>query len=388
MIGVIADDLTGAAEIGAVGLRHGLTAEVVAAGPPNRKVDLVCMDTNSRSLPAADAARRVVTATRQLLAAGAQWIFKKTDSVLRGQVTAELEAMLQQLGSTQALLLPANPSLGRTIREGRYFVHGKPINQTDFAHDPQHPRTSAFVLKLLRPSELFPVRVLASGVAFYRNGIFIGAVTNRRQLEQWVARWAPNMLLAGGAECFGAALRARGVSKLAAAGNQKPTAATRELFVCGSASDSCRKFASQAQRRGTSVFALADALNSQGRLSATATQAIVQQTIAALKTQRRVILHIGLPQIGKSGAAPRFAGQLVKLAARVLDQTAVEHVYAEGGETAAALMRRMGWQRLSVLREIAPGVATLGLTGGKSRWLTIKPGSYSWPAEVLRGPRA
>ncbi len=32
MIGVIADDLTGAAELGAVGLRHGLQAEIIEAG--------------------------------------------------------------------------------------------------------------------------------------------------------------------------------------------------------------------------------------------------------------------------------------------------------------------------------------------------------------------
>ena len=32
MIGVIADDLTGAAETGAVGLRHGLRAEVIPFG--------------------------------------------------------------------------------------------------------------------------------------------------------------------------------------------------------------------------------------------------------------------------------------------------------------------------------------------------------------------
>ena len=41
MIGVIADDLTGAAELGAVGLRHGLSAEVVLSGEPTPGIDLV-----------------------------------------------------------------------------------------------------------------------------------------------------------------------------------------------------------------------------------------------------------------------------------------------------------------------------------------------------------
>src|SRR3954471_8394078 len=125
MIGVIADDLTGAAEIGAVGLRHGLRTEIIVTGKPSGKADLLCVDTHSRSLSAREASQRVAKATRQLSAAGVQWIYKKTDSVLRGQVTAEIETILKELEFQRALFLPANPSLGRTIRDGKYFFQGK-----------------------------------------------------------------------------------------------------------------------------------------------------------------------------------------------------------------------------------------------------------------------
>jgi hypothetical protein len=42
----------------------------------------------------------------------------------------------------------------------------------------------------------------------------------------------------------------------------------------------------------------------------------------------------------------------------------------------------MGWQRLIVRREAAPGVATLEVADSGSLLLTIKPGSYEWPAEI------
>src|ERR1051326_2400312 len=58
MIGVISDDLTGAAELGAVGLRYGMAAEIVAAGEPSGNADLVCVDTSSRSSPPEEAADR------------------------------------------------------------------------------------------------------------------------------------------------------------------------------------------------------------------------------------------------------------------------------------------------------------------------------------------
>src|ERR1035437_9740514 len=114
MIGVIADDLTGAAELGAIGLRHGLRAEIIRSGKPGGSADLVCVDTDSRACAPAEAAKRAATAAKLLRAAGAKWIYKKVDSVLRGPVTAQVEAVLKQLNLGRALLLPANPALGRT----------------------------------------------------------------------------------------------------------------------------------------------------------------------------------------------------------------------------------------------------------------------------------
>src|SRR5262245_30118073 len=132
MIGVVADDLSGAAEIGAVGLRHGLRAEIVVAGQPGGQADLVCIDTDSRSCNSDEAGQRAAAAVRRLIESGAQQIYKKVDSVLRGRVLAELEAMLKELQLKSALLVPANPSLGRVIKEGRYFIRGKLIHKTEF----------------------------------------------------------------------------------------------------------------------------------------------------------------------------------------------------------------------------------------------------------------
>ena len=47
------------------------------------------------------------------------------------------------------------------------------------------------------------------------------------------------------------------------------------------------------------------------------------------------------------------------------------------------LARGMGWHRLAVKSELAPGVVTLSVIGGGSPLLTIKPGSYAWPEGVV-----
>ena len=98
MIGVIADDISGAAEIAGVGLRLGLSAEVLEKGRPSGKADLVCIDTDSRCCSASEAARRAAAAAKVLRRAGAKWIYKKVDSVLRGPVAAEIQAIRKELG--------------------------------------------------------------------------------------------------------------------------------------------------------------------------------------------------------------------------------------------------------------------------------------------------
>ena len=187
MIGVIADDLTGAAEIGAVGLRRGLRAEVIVAGEPSGDADLICVDTDSRSCDPAEAAQRASNAALLLQHCGAEWIYKKTDSLLRGNVTREIEAMVKQLGLSGALLVPANPSLGRTISNGQYFVRGQLINETAFAHDPKHPRSSPNVLELLDKPSALPLSVGKSGEPFPERGIVIGEVASAEDVRMWLS---------------------------------------------------------------------------------------------------------------------------------------------------------------------------------------------------------
>src|SRR5215469_1927302 len=207
MIGVIADDLTGAAELGAVGLRHGLHAEIVLRGEPSGRADLVCVDTDSRSCEPASAAKRAAVAAKMLRAAGAEWIYKKVDSVLRGQVTAEVEAVMRELKLSRALLIPANPSLGRTIRNGHYFVGGKLIHKTEFARDPEYPRRSSQVLHLLKVPDEYRIRLAKDDRLLYDRCIVIGEAALSGDVSEWAAIFEQKgTLAAGGAEFFNALL--------------------------------------------------------------------------------------------------------------------------------------------------------------------------------------
>jgi uncharacterized protein YgbK (DUF1537 family) len=197
IVGVIADDLTGAAELAAAAAAMGYTAEVHTTFDPASDAEVICVDTDTRAMPPDHAARNVADISRSLLRAQPRWIFKKTDSVLRGNVRAEIESMLNVAGLVAALLVPANPSRGRVIRDGAYYVDNMPLELSAFGSDPDHPRRSSKVHKLLGESESILDRVE------------IPDTENESDIRHHAARLNETTLAAGGVDFFQAVLKVR-----------------------------------------------------------------------------------------------------------------------------------------------------------------------------------
>ncbi len=116
------------------------------------------------------------------------------------------------------------------------------------------------------------------------------------------------------------------------------------------------------------------------------TSAMVEATArgiaACLHSNSVAILRVGLPLVRQARSARLLAGQLVRIVASLRRLTQPGHVFVEGGATAVELVRRMGWSRFTVLHELAPGVATLRVADTPSLCVTMKPGSYIWPAQI------
>ncbi|GAA5121149.1 4-hydroxythreonine-4-phosphate dehydrogenase PdxA [Pseudonocardia adelaidensis] len=126
---VIADDLSGAAETAAVLARPGVAARVVLAGagrPLPVASGLTVVDLDSRTAVPADAARAVHTALAA--APPSARIFKKIDSLLRGNLAAEIGALA---AARSVVLAPALPVGDRTVRDGVVHLAGSPLHETD-----------------------------------------------------------------------------------------------------------------------------------------------------------------------------------------------------------------------------------------------------------------
>jgi uncharacterized protein YgbK (DUF1537 family) len=361
---IIADDISGAAECAGVGWRRGLDAELCTDSSARACAGFSVIDTDSRLLPDAEAAARV-QAVMDGSGPKPGDVFKKTDSVLRGPVRAELEVLVRVLGCRRCLLVPTNPPQGRTVERGRLLVRGVPLDQTEFARDPHHPARSADVRELLGQAVAFPVVSLALGDQWPERGICIGDARTDEDLRAWAARtFDSGIPVAGSAPFLSAVLAQRGY------GERTPDVPSpggvrslRTLICSGSASPSSRDRIRQAEAAGMPVCRL---LESGDR---------VPDPAAHFAT---TILCIGGPVSRDPVAPERLLDALAGLVAQCISAQRVDHLLLEGGATAACVLRRLGMTRFRVIREWAPGVVTLRAVNGQSLEITIKPGSYPW----------
>ncbi len=142
-LGVIADDLTGACDVGAQFRKHGLKTVILidsrSVTDLKSAFDVIVANTETRNLPPQDAYRGVRETVRLLQQNNVRIVYKKIDSTLRGNVGTEIAAVLDELNIDAALITPAFPSQKRTVINGRLLVDGIPIEKTEYAYDPLSP---------------------------------------------------------------------------------------------------------------------------------------------------------------------------------------------------------------------------------------------------------
>ena len=127
---IVADDLTGAADSAGRAVQAGLEAVILPAGdalPTDAAAlpQVVAMSTDSRALPPEDAGKRVALAVgRAIEWRPATW-YKKIDSTLRGNLGAELDALVATLGgAARVAICPAFPAQGRGLEDGSLVYAG------------------------------------------------------------------------------------------------------------------------------------------------------------------------------------------------------------------------------------------------------------------------
>ncbi|RMI14698.1 MAG: hypothetical protein D6681_04810 [Calditrichaeota bacterium] len=378
---VLADDFTGAAELAGIGFRCGFQVEVRRDLDFSSRPQLLVMDVDSRSRTQNDVSRRmrqVVTAIRPL---PLDFLYKKTDSVLRGHVRLELEHLLEGLDYRLILLLPANPSRGRVIRNGVYYLQGKPLHETDLGIGRRHPVQSAYVLDLIGQEGKAPLVLKSPEEPLPPEGIVIGEVASREDLKKWTKALGPAVLPAGGSEFFEVILESRRCRPRGVPYPEEVDFRHRKmLFLLGSRSGYSQQFLQQLRCMPYPICLFPGDLSDLSTFSEETLQRWFTSIVDAFNASRRVIVAIGQSPVKNRNVPSLLAGFTARLVEKLFHQVQIDELVIEGGATAAAVLNRLHWNRFTPVQELTLGVVRLKIADKETPYLTVKPGSYSWPS--------
>jgi len=294
------------------------------------------VDTETRHARADEARRTVREFAERVLPFGPALVYKKTDSTLRGNIAAELAALLDVYRDRPFVYVPAYPELGRTVRGGHLYVDGIPVHETAFGAD-----------------RLNPVR--DSAVAAALGGLAVSIVDGETQEDVASAALAiasaDRMPLAAGPAALAGALA------LQLDLPRHPRAPWPKLGRCLLVNGS-----------------LHPASRAQVEYACTHGWRMVEPRCASTAVAKGgcYVLDSGAGGEGMERAAA--VGEIVK---DLLRRSEIDTLIAFGGDTAFAVHRALGAPEILPLGEIVPGVP-VSRCGGRT-WIT-KAGGFGLAA--------
>lgn len=159
-LGAVADDFTGATDLATMLVARGFRTVVAVgsgglAGLIDSQADAVVVALKSRTAPVTDAVRDSVAALNALRAAGCERFYFKYcstfDSTPEGNIGPVADALLDALGETRTVVVPAFPATGRTVYRARLFVHDDLLDESPMRDHPLTPMRDSHLGRLLSP---------------------------------------------------------------------------------------------------------------------------------------------------------------------------------------------------------------------------------------------
>jgi len=357
-IAVIADDFTGAAELAGISLRYGLTVSICLHGEISTEADVLIISTDSRSLKKKEALKVTADAVRKVVQLKPDLIYKKIDSVLRGYVLDELKVQMKLCGVNKAFIMPANPSLGRTIIAGKYFIDGKQINETGFVADPEFPVISSSVHKILDDDS---IKVLKLTKELPANGIVVGEAKNENDINEWADKLDNGWVLAGAGDFYTALLNKRYQEKRL----HKFHLLQPHLYVCGTSFKERKEFINE----------ISEELNCVAYMGGKVDKLWINKTADIIKKNGKAVIAIK----ETTASALTLRTVMSKAVREILKRKTVKEIFIEGGSTAAAILQELNIKKLLPVNELQRGVVRMKVN---DLFITVKPGSYKIPEQI------
>lgn len=400
---IIADDFTGALDTGVQFAACGISTQVVVDPHADFSAyasKVLVVDTETRHLPASEAGSIVADLVERAVRAGVGYIYKKTDSALRGNIGAELSAVLLSSGCKRLAFLPAFPQTGRVTENGVHYIDGVPVTESPFGADPFEPVRHSVVTELIAEQSDIPAKsfraLLPDKEVPQAEGILVFDAKNADELystgERFLkaAKGSGRPVVLAGCAGFGAVLPS--LLGLACGGPRPlPKLDPRLLVVCGSVNPITLTQLNRAEKAGFSRLRLAPHQKLvPGYWETDEGRQELLRIEDVLEKHPRCIIETNDPggnqptadYAAKLGISletlrVRIAGSLGSLVGKLFTSPSLGTLLLTGGDTLLQCMNCVGVNELEPVCELERGVVLARFTyRGCTRYVITKSGGF------------
>lgn len=415
LLGVIADDFTGATDLASMVVRQGLRAVQTIGVPLDEALDdaeAVVVALKTRTVAAASAIEHSLAALRWLRARGCRRFYFKYcstfDSTDKGNIGPVAEALMDELGVDFTIACPAFPENGRTIYNGYLFVGQALLSESSMRHHPLTPMTDANLIRVLgrqtrRPVGLIDFAKVSRGADAVRAhmaslrrqsiGSAIADAIENRDLETLGEACLDLPLATGGSGLawgMAGAMRRRGLTGADVVADALPPAAGRRAVIAGSCSAATQEQVDAMRARHPGLRIDIDMLESGRAAEAAlewAARRIDDEPLLIYSTASPVEVKAFQARLGAEASSRLIEGALARIAQGLVRDLGVGRLIVAGGETSGAVVEALGVRRLRIGPEIDPGVPwTMSDSDRRAPplALALKSGNFGTPDFFLK----
>lgn len=413
LIGVIADDFTGASDIAntlvkGVAATGGLRTAQYSGVPTTQAsadIEAGVIALKSRTAPIDEAVQDSLLALDWLRGQQCrQIVFKYCstfDSTPQGNIGPVAEALATALSASTVLVCPSFPAAGRTVYQGHLFVFDKLLSESGMEKHPLTPMPDSDIRRWLSLQttvavEHLPLAMLHDGTAAARSfldglpqrepGFVVADAASEEDLLRLAEVFADAPFLTGGSGiAMGLPKNVIEAGLACGGGTVSRTVEGPGAVLAGSCSGATRGQVDH-HAKSNPVFAIDVSGVMKGDVSADSLVAFIE----ANRDAAPLVYSSGTPsevadvqsRFGREAVAERLDNLFAVTARRLLD-LGYRRIVVAGGETSGAVAKAItahaGTEAMDIGSEIDPGVPILFLRSSDPIALALKSGNFGGP---------
>lgn len=402
---VISDDFTGALDTGVQFAGKGMKTKVLSYLPENKEAlnqlqtQVLVIDAQTRHLDGREAYQKIWNLVHMAKEGGIPYIYKKTDSGLRGNIGKELEAALMAGKEPYLTFIPALPAMNRITVDGIHYVDGVPIHKSAFGRDPFEPVVSANVADLFHGVSVKITEYKESShyVRGEEREIGIFDASSETQIRTITKDLIKQNCLGVMAGCAGFASVLGDFLRLETQKVEIPVISDKMLILCGSINEITRGQIEYAEKKGMKRITMTPVqqftpgyLNSEEgktwlcqlkRDCEAGITCVIETGISDMEkvARYREQNHIPLEQ-ARVTISRTLGGALKQLLEMGLEAT----LMIIGGDTLASFITEMHCGEITIYRELEQGTVLSSIkVKGKEQWIISKSGGFGEPELLM-----